>query len=350
MPFHRLVERVLLLGEDAPLAVPPVQGLAQGAPAPERLRALVDAVAPARAGFDARAVAFGHRYRSGFWGIYLLSALAVLCAVLPLALGWDSPAHAMHPFAGAWAAAEVAVIALVVAIYRRGHGRDWQGEWLRARAIAERSAYLALLAPVLDFAAGAGEQDWYARALGTAARSRGVGEIAHLCARLEPIARTALQDAWEDEGFVRELGAWATAVLADQREYHLCVARRQHALQHRVHRITVALFVATALCALAHLAVHSFWLSVLTTFLPALGAALHGALAQSEAHRIGANSRRVAASLAAPMEAIARAAALAPGAARRDEMRAAIGAAIALIVAEHEDWHALVQPHQLPLP
>ena len=39
--------------------------------------------------FDERAVHYGHRYRSGFWAIYMLSAIAVLFAVMPLALGWD---------------------------------------------------------------------------------------------------------------------------------------------------------------------------------------------------------------------------------------------------------------------
>ena len=59
-------------------------GRAAGAAAADR------AIAAAHHAFDARAMYFGHRYRSGFWAIYLLSAIAVLFAVLPLALGWDS--------------------------------------------------------------------------------------------------------------------------------------------------------------------------------------------------------------------------------------------------------------------
>jgi hypothetical protein len=71
---------------------------------------LIESLASAHRDFDQRAIHFGHRYRSGFWAIYLLSALAVLCAVMPLALGWDSARHAMHPYSGLWAAAEVIVI------------------------------------------------------------------------------------------------------------------------------------------------------------------------------------------------------------------------------------------------
>ena len=54
------------------------------------------------------------------------------------------------------------------------------------------------------------------------------------------------------------------------------------------------LFGFTALGALLHLVVHSLWLSLVTTFFPALGASLHGALAQSEAYRLGSTSERLA--------------------------------------------------------
>jgi len=63
----------------------------------------------------------------------------------------------------------------------------------------------------------------------------------------------------------------------------VCIAIRQHALLHRVHGLTTWLFGLTAPAALTHLVAHTIWLSVVTTFLPALGASLHGALAQSEA-------------------------------------------------------------------
>ena len=63
--------------------------------------------------------------------IYLLSAAAVLCAVLPLGLGWDDRRHALHPFVGVWAVLEVAIICAVALIYWLGHRRDWQGQWLQ---------------------------------------------------------------------------------------------------------------------------------------------------------------------------------------------------------------------------
>jgi len=47
---------------------------------------LIEAIAGAHRRFDQLALHYGDRYRSGFWAIYLLSAIAVLFAVMPLAL------------------------------------------------------------------------------------------------------------------------------------------------------------------------------------------------------------------------------------------------------------------------
>src|ERR1700730_7974883 len=115
MAFHQVIQRLLLIGAQVKsLPTPPA------ARVPPALLPLIEAVAGAHRRFDQRALHFGHRYRSGFWAIYLLSAVAVLFAVMPLALGWDSANHLLHPFAGLWALGEVFVIGAVCAIYWRG--------------------------------------------------------------------------------------------------------------------------------------------------------------------------------------------------------------------------------------
>ena len=118
------------------------------------------------------------------------------------------------------------------------------------------------------------------------------------CARrIEPLARELLATAWSDPAFVSSYAQWTMDILEQQRHYHYRVASKQHALQHRVHTVNSALFALTALGALMHLVVHTLWLSLVTTFFPALGASLHGALAQSEAYRLGATSERLVAEL-----------------------------------------------------
>jgi hypothetical protein len=96
------------------------------------------------------------------------------------------------------------------------------------------------------------------------------------------------------------------------------------------------------------LLVHALWLSLVTTFFPALAASLHGALAQSEAYRLHATSERLKLELEGAIERIAAALRLAESG-TRERLKAAIEAAVALILEEHQDWQMLVRPHHLPL-
>jgi len=344
MALHQVIQRLLLIGthvESLPSPAVPQ--------APPALLPLIQAIAGAHRKFDELAIHFGHRYRSGFWAIYLLSAIAVLFAVMPLALGWDSANHQLHPYAGLWAIGEVLIIGAVSTIYWQGHRRDWQSQWLRARTTAELSWYLPMLAPLLDFAAPPAEPNWYLRVFDPGQHLRGTDDVAALCAEHEPLARKLLANAWADAAFVSSYARWTVDILDQQRHYHYRIANKQHALRHRVHIINTALFALTAVGALLHLIVHTLWLSLVTTFFPALGASLHGALAQSEAYRLGTTSERLVSELQGAMQRI--------GAAREEStatgdftaLKAAIEAAIALILEEHQDWHLLVRPHNLPL-
>jgi hypothetical protein len=342
MTLHQGIQRVLLLGMRFDVLPP-----APRPEPPQRLRTLVESITAAHRLCDERAVHYGHRYRSGFWAIYLLSAIAVLCAIVPLALGWDERSHALHPFAGLWAIAEVAVIATVSTIYWLGHRRDWQGEWLRQRTTAELAWYLPLLAPLVDFAHAPSQPNWYARVFDPDQHPHATDEIGAICARNEDLARDSTANAWEDPSFVASYARWTIDILEGQRRYHHGVALKQHALLHRVHGITSGLFALTAVAALAHLILHTLWLSLVTTFFPALGASLHGALAQSEAYRLSTTSERLVEDLKTTIERIA--ASLVQPTARAAAVKVAIGDAIALILEEHEDWQMLVRPHRLPL-
>jgi hypothetical protein len=201
----------------------------------------------------------------------------------------------------------------------------------------------------LDFTADAGEPNWYLRVFDPGQHVRGDDDIALLCRANEPLARRQLAEAWSDPKFIAHYAAWTIDILEEQRHYHYRIASKQHALRHRVHLINSALFGLTALGALMHLAVHALWLSLVTTFFPALGASLHGALAQSEAYRLGTTSARLVEEL---QDAIGRIrSALDAKAAETGviALKTAIEAAMALILEEHQDWHLLVRPHNLPL-
>jgi hypothetical protein len=358
--LHRLVERVFLYRSAVRrLSAPPL------AAAPAALLPLIRELDPERRRHDERANDFGERYRSGFWLIYLLSAVAVLFAVLPLALGWDDARHTMHPYLGIWALGEVLIISAVAAVYWIGHRHDWQGEWLRARTAAELIGYLPMLAPLVDFRHSTEEADWYLRVFDPGQNLRGNREVTTLCRRHEAEMREALVSVWADAHFVAAYAAWAASILESQEHYHRSVALRHHVLQHRIHTVNIWLFGLTALGALTHLVVHSMYLSIVTTFFPALGASLHGALAQSEAYRLEVASDRLAKDLRLAVARIREAAAGPEPAARRlaaggvafvhdaaavaQLVKSAVESALSLILEEHQDWHMLVRPHRLPL-
>src|ERR1700733_5715134 len=336
MALHQAIQRLLLFG--VRLKLPPRPPPPQP---PPQLLPLIESLAGAHRRFDQRAIHFGHRYRSGFWAIYMLSALAVLCAVMPLALGWDSPRHAWHSYAGLWAVGEVVLIGSVSAIFRLGIRRDWQGQWLRARTTAELTWYLPLVAPLVDFTRH-DTDNWYARVLDPGKQLHGADDVAALCARNEPLARELLEHALTDREFIVSYARWTIDILAGQMHYHHRVAIRQRALLRRVHHVNNWLFGLTGLGALLHLVIHMIWLSIITTFFPALGAGLHGALAQWEIYRRATTSERLVGELQGAIDKI-------QSAADGSTLKASIEAAIALILEEHQDWHMLVRPHHLPL-
>lgn len=343
MALYQFVQGLLLVGANLNIPDAPPQPTPPG-----ELQPLVTALSREHRRFDARAIHYGQCYRSGYWAIYLLSAFAVLSAVLPLALGWDSPSHRLHPFSGLWAAAEVVMIGTVSAIYWFGSRHRWQQQWLQARTNAELIWYLPMLAPLLTHAGASTEPNWYLRVFDPGQHVRAADEVGASCARIEPMARHLLAGAWSDRRFVGSYAEWTVQVLEQQRHYHQGVSIKQRALEHRVHRINTWLFALTAVGAVMHLAVHTLWLSLVTTFLPALAASLHGALAQSEAHRLDATSRRLVQELETCIGRI-KAAMRAPETEINAALRASVEAAVAVILDEHQDWNLLVRPHHLPL-
>jgi len=342
LPLHSLIKRVLLIGAR------PFRGDPPPSPCPPaQLQPLVDAMEAEHRTFNERAIKFGNRYRSAYWSIYLLSALAVLCAAMPFALGWDRSDHALHAWAWTWGAAELIVISSVGVVYWRGHRSRWQAQWLAARTQAELARYSPLVAPLVDFSAAHPADSWFARVFDPGRHLRDADDVDRLCQRLEPLARSALHEAWSDGAFVTDYARWACEILAVQRCYHQGVAAEQHALSRRIHGITVWLFGLTAAASAAHLVVHWGPLSLASIFFPALGAALHGALAQSESHRLELGSQRLVQTLGRAVDDIQ--ASVRQAHLRPEAVRQAVRSAVDLILEEHQDWHLLVRPHQLKL-
>lgn len=344
MALHKNIQKILMTGVRLPTAALPNKPQA-----PAALSPLIAAIAPSHKAFNDRAIDYGHRYRSAFWAIYLLSAVAVLCAGLPLALGWDDTHSALAEYSIIWVIAEILVIFSVGLIYWRGHQQDWQGLWLAARTKAELAWYLPMIAPLVDLSVSKAAANWYAQLFTPELAEAADSDINTLCIALTELAKSNLDDAWAEPQFIASYAKWTVDILEGQRHYHQHVAHHQHALMHRVHAINTWLFSLTALAAMAHLVIHSKALTLMTTFFPALGASLHGALAQSEAYRLEATSLRLVAELERVIAPIRQIVNAPDPLANTEQLRTAILAAVTLILDEHKDWHMLVRPHHLPL-
>jgi hypothetical protein len=248
-----------------------------------------------------------------------------------------------------WGVCELIVISTVGVVYWRGHRSRWQAQWLASRTQAELARYSPLVAPLVDFTAAHPATSWFARVFDPGQHLRDADDVDRLCQRLEPLARSTVRAAWDDPAFVNDYARWAGEILAGQRSYHHHVAVEQRALSERIHAVAAWLFGLTAAASALHLVLHWGMLSLAAIFFPALAAALHGALAQSESHRLEVSSKRLYQTLGQAIDRIEASVHKAQQSGSHEPVKNAVRAAVDLILEEHQDWHLLVRPHQLKL-
>lgn len=248
-------------------------------------------IAPVAAAYG-WADALGNRYAQTFRSAYslnfLLAALAVAMAVLPLVAGalLDWP---KLPFV------LVEIVLIVGIIVNTLHGRrnDYHGRWLESREVAERLR--AGLLPWLlgrraraETSARATWTGWYARAHFRALGPR-AGDL--------------------DDARVAELGTTIASVIDDQCRYHTATGERMHRTERRLERLGEAFFVLTLVVAVAYVAatlagrhpstIWSYAVTALTAGLPAFGSALFGVRLIGDFHGTAERSTRAGAALEA---------------------------------------------------
>jgi hypothetical protein len=214
-------------------------------------------------------------YRSSYVFIFLLGALAVGCALLPV-LGNTEPYSSML---------ELALILTAMTIVVIGGWRAWHRRWLDYRQLAEQLRAVRLLALTgsnvtrfrvehddAEGLAGQSWVDWYLRAtIREIEMPHGVASGDYALA-----IRRALV-----EGEIRS-----------QIKFHETNADRQKAMEHRIDAIGLSLFVVTALALLGYVWTYfvdhelaerwSHALTFVCAFLPALGAALFAIRVQGD--------------------------------------------------------------------
>jgi hypothetical protein len=242
---------------------------------------------------DRLAVAYSDLYRSSFVVTYLLAALAVGMALLPLALGWD--VFEPHAVELLFIIAELAMITSILVIVWRGRTRGWHERWLDYRLAAEFIRQVRFVAP-LGGSRALPPRPWHSATYGHAGST---------------------WMAWYAQAVQRDIGlppasldrpyliAWledALAMIAAQSTYHADTAARSARIEHRLHLLGISLLSITVLAGALHFvaALEPFSsvvnapmigsLIFICGFLPALGAALAGIGNQAEFRRVAKRS------------------------------------------------------------
>ncbi len=318
-----------------PAAVTPVAG-----PAADPAGPTIAALEPYYDWVDRLSVRSADRYRSAFVLAFLLAALAVAMALLPVGASLDP--H--QPLATACSLVELAAIALILVIVFVGARSKWHERWIDYRLLAEMIRQLQVVAPL-----GGGRphaqvpahwssyghpqaswMGWYVRAI-----ERALG------------GPDGVIDAERNAAHLRHL----ERILDAQRRFHDAASARAHRIEHRLHLLGIACLAATATSCVLHLWLHAAPLTFCCGFLPALGAAMAGIANQGEFRRITRRSRAMRDQLARlQADAQGMLAAAGPGQ-QRSAAVGRLGREIArLMITEVLDWRVvfLDQPLRPP--
>jgi hypothetical protein len=274
---------------------------------------------------DAIAVRFAQDFRSAVIANFLVSAVAVLVAVLN--------------FPYPWSAVELVLVTFLVVNALIGYKRRWHHRWIESREVAER---LRVAAPMHALATRAPGPfgtaptwpAWYARAI-----SREAG----LCGgRLDKEGLAAARQELQ-------------ALLRDQAAYHEITARRFKRLHGRLALVGLSLFIAAFLLSAAAFAAIAFrllsvtpdmkyWMIVASASLPAFASAGYGIRMIGDFEGAAKRSARMKAQLDALASSIEK------GGAEFEWLRDRAHKASDVILGDVANWRLAVESRELEMP
>jgi hypothetical protein len=258
-----------------------------GPPSPPKdtQRYLLDKLCPHYAWADGLSGYYAGLLRSSSLATNLLSASAVLVAMLGmLGHGYHLEGRRIPELT------EFALIAFILLITWHGRRKCWHERWLNYRQLAEllrQYCYLSPLGcalatppPPAHFGAGA-DRSWVDGMFRTIARDLG------------------LAPATINPGYLASIGKLIESILDDQVGYHQSNSGTLTKLSHRLHHIGTTLFVITLLGCVVHVFSNqinrdSFWFLMLATVPPAFGAAFYAIASHGEFARTADRSRAMA--------------------------------------------------------
>lgn len=234
--------------------------------------------------FDELSNYYGNKYRGAFVFNYIMGAIAVLVALIPVGFSIEHHAGDREPnYALLLTSIEFAIILTILIIYKIGANqnlhhvhkssnsifrlnRRWHERWLEYRILAERFRYMEILYPI-----GIDPRD------DGAARQDDLTEWinAYFAMRLEK------QKAERTNDFASYKNK-LLSVMKGQHSYHDKNAHRSECIHYRLHTIATWMFYGTLVACALHFAWHDPILTLCAAFFPAVAAAMHGIIASGE--------------------------------------------------------------------
>ncbi|CAK9039357.1 Uncharacterized protein SCF082_LOCUS24125 [Durusdinium trenchii] len=305
---------------------------------------------------DHLAIHYGNLYRSSYFFNYLFAAMAVFLALFDLiagGMGFGSKTI--------WIGLEVTIIVSILGVTTAGKRGRWHEKWIDYRQLAEEMRQHRLYHLTLgrsdqgdDFSQGEGAEaaswvDWYFAAT---RREAGMASGSFDHNTIKSIAATILEEE-----------------IRPQIAYHNHKAEVLHKMEHRLHHLGEFAFAMTLLVCLVYLslvflksgdfgAVKDFaykteklvknGVTMMTGFLPALGAAFFGIRVQGEFGSTAERSHATAAQLqniAQKFEPLARS-----ETPRLEILRLRVAEAARAMLMENTDWRLLYISKPLNLP
>ena len=307
------------------------------APPEATQRYLLDRLCPHYAWADGLSGYYAGLLRSSSLSTNLLSASAVLVAMLGM-LG-----HAYHMEGRRVPAlTEFALIVVILAITWHGRRNRWHERWLNYRQLAELLRQYCYLSPL-------------GCALATPpppAHSSSGSDRSWVDGMFRSIARDlGFAPAVIDRPYLASIGKLIENILDDQIRYHEGNSRTLHKLSHRLHHIGTGLFILTLVACVVHVFTNeeSYLLLILATVPPAFGAAFYAIASHGEFARTADRSHAMALELTS-LRSVDLQNALDTDSESFAALREAAQRIAGVMIAETMDWSFVFRYRTLNLP
>ncbi len=306
------------------------------APPEETQRYILDRLCPHYAWADGLSGYYAGLLRSSSLATNLLSASAVLVAILGVFWHTHMEGRRIPELT------EFALIAVILAITYHGRRKRWHERWLNYRQLAELLRQYCYLSPLgCPLATPA-----------LPAHFSSVSNRSWVDGMFRTIARDlGLAPATVDNNYLASIGKLIENILDDQIGYHRGNCGTMSKLSHRLHHIGTTLFVITLLACVVHVVINkeSFSFLLLATVPPAFGAAFYGIANHGEFARTADRSRAMAIELSS-LRSVDLKNALDSTSDSFSALRQAAQRIAGVMIAETMDWSFVFRYRTLNLP